>query len=103
MAVTLQPLTTRPAWKALEAHHQQIRDQHLAKLFAEDATRGERLTVEAVGLYLHYSKNRITDEMLTLLRQLREQSRLRERIGALFRGDNVNAAQDREVLHLALR
>jgi glucose-6-phosphate isomerase len=96
-------LTTCPAWKALAAHHQQVRDIHLRQLFADDPARGERLTVEAVGLYLDYSKNRITDETLQLLLQLAEESGLRARIDAMFRGDKINITEDRAVLHVALR
>jgi len=87
MAASPQPLTTRPAWKALEAHHRQVRELHLAQLFAADAKRGERMTVEAAGLYLDYSKNRVTDETIKLLLELAEQSGLRVRIDAMFRGD----------------
>ena len=97
------PLTARPAWKALTSHHQKIRDLHLRQLFAEDGTRGERMTAEAVGLYLDYSKNRVTDETLTLLRQLAEESDLRQRIDAMFRGEKINVTEKRAVLHLALR
>src|SRR6266702_3058607 len=97
------PLTARPAWKALEAHHEKIRGLHLRTLFADDATRGERLTAEAAGTYLDYSKNRVTDETLTLLRRLAEESNLRERIEAMFRGDKINLTEDRAVLHVALR
>jgi len=97
------PLTARPAWKALEAHHEKIRGLHLRTFFADDATRGERLTAEAVGLYLDYSKNRVTDETLALLRRLAEESGLRERIDAMFRGDKINLTEDRAVLHVALR
>jgi glucose-6-phosphate isomerase len=97
------PLTARQAWKSLEAHHEKIRPLHLRTLFAEDATRGERLTAEAVGLYLDYSKNRVTDETLALLRRLAEESGLRERIDAMFRGDKINLTEDRAVLHVALR
>ena len=79
------PLTARPAWKALEAHHEKIRGVHLRTLFADDATRGERLTAEAVGIHLDYSKNRVTDETLALLRRLAEESGLRQRIDAMFR------------------
>src|SRR5262247_4865076 len=96
-------LTARPAWKALAAHHQQVRDIHLRQLFADDPTRGERLTVEAAGLYLDYSKNRITDETLKLLLQLAEESDLRGRIDAMLRGDKINSTEDRAVLHVALR
>jgi glucose-6-phosphate isomerase len=96
-------LTTCPAWKALTAHHQQVQEIHLRQLFADDPARGERLTVEAVGLYLDYSKNRITDETLQLLLQLAEESGLRARIDAMFRGDKINITEDRAVLHVALR
>src|SRR5262249_30875417 len=82
-------LTTRPAWKALAAHHRQIQEVHLRQLFADDPTRGERLTVEAAGLYLDYSKNRITGETLQLLLQLAQESDLRGRIDAMFRGDKI--------------
>src|ERR1700760_3686953 len=95
--------TERPAWKALAAHFQQVRKRHLRQLFAEDPERGERLTAEAVGIYLDYSKNRITDETLTLLLQLAEQSELRGRIDAMFRGDKINVSENRAVLHVALR
>jgi len=97
------PLTARPAWKALEAHHEKIRGLHLRRLFADDATRGERLTAEAVGIYLDYSKNRVTEETVALLCRLAEESGLRERINAMFRGDTINVTEDRAVLHVALR
>src|SRR6476659_10069632 len=97
------PCTERPAWNALVTHHQKVRDLHLRKLFADDPKRGERLTVEAVGLYLDYSKNRITDETLKLLMQLAEESGLRGRIDAMFRGDKINITENRAVLHVALR
>jgi glucose-6-phosphate isomerase len=97
------PLTARPAWKALEAQHEKIRELHLRTLFADDATRGERLTAEAVGVYLDYSKNRVTDETVALLCRLAEESGLRERIDAMFRGDKINLTEDRAVLHVALR
>src|SRR5262245_45571334 len=103
MNPTIKPLTARPAWKALEAHYKNVRDLHLRKLFADDPTRGERLTVEAVGLYLDYSKNRVTDETLKLLLQLADESGLRERIDAMFRGDKINITENRAVLHVALR
>ena len=93
----------RQAWKALEAHHQNIRELHLRKLFADDPKRGERMTAEAVGLFLDYSKNRITDETLKLLLQLAEESGLRERIDAMFRGEKINITENRAVLHVALR
>jgi glucose-6-phosphate isomerase len=97
------PLTARQSWKALQAHHEKIRDLHLRTLFSDDATRGERLTAEAAGLYLDYSKNRVTDETLALLCRLAEESGLRERIDAMFRGDRINVTEDRAVLHVALR
>src|SRR5438132_1428214 len=95
--------TKRRAWKALVAHQQRIRDLHLRKLFADDATRGKRMTIDAVGLYLDYSKNRVTDETLKLLMQLAQESGLRERIDAMFRGDKINITENRAVLHVALR
>src|SRR5262249_21789737 len=95
--------TAHPAWKALAAHQRQVRDVHLRQLFAEDPTHGERMTVEAVGLCLDYSKHRITDETLKLLLQLAEESDLRGRIDAMFRGDKINRTEDRAVLHVALR
>ena len=103
MDPTTKSVTERPAWKALVAHHQKIRDLHLRKLFADDPARGERMTTEAVGLYLDYSKNRITDETLKLLMQLANESGLRERIDAMFRGDKINITENRAVLHVALR
>ncbi len=96
-------LTARPAWKALEAHYRKVRDLHLRQLFADDPGRGERLTAEAVGLFLDYSKNRITDETLKLLLQLAEESGLRARIDAMFRGEKINITENRAVLHVALR
>jgi glucose-6-phosphate isomerase len=95
--------TARPSWKALQAHHKKVGGLHLRTLFAEDTKRGERLTAEAAGLYLDYSKNRVTDETLGLLRQLAEESGLRDRIDAMFRGDKINLTEDRAVLHVALR
>jgi glucose-6-phosphate isomerase len=103
MAAQIAPLTERKAWKALEAHHKSIRDLHLRKLFADDPKRGERMTAEAVGLFLDYSKNRITDETLKLLLQLAEESGLRSRIDAMFRGEKINVTENRAVLHVALR
>jgi glucose-6-phosphate isomerase len=97
------PLTARPSWKALQAHREKIREVHLRTLFANDATRGERLTAEAAGIRLDYSKNRLTDETLTLLRGLAEESDLRGRIDAMFRGDKINLTENRPVLHVALR
>src|SRR5947209_1593665 len=91
------------AWKALTAHHDTIGHLHLRRLFADDPARGERMTAEAVGLYLDYSKNRITDETLGLLLRLAEESGLRGRIDAMFRGDRINVTEGRAVLHVALR
>ena len=96
-------LTERPAWKALEAHHRNIRTVHLRELFARDPGRGERLTAEAAGLYLDYSKNRIADDTLPLLVSLAEESGLRARIDAMFRGEPINVSEKRAVLHVALR
>ena len=93
----------RPAWKALESHHREIKNLHLRKLFADDPRRGERLTAEAAGIYLDYSKNRVTDETLRLLVQLAEECGLRDRIDAMFRGDKINVTENRAVLHTALR
>ena len=103
MKTRTQPLTDRPAWKALESHRDKIRENHLRTLFADDPKRGERLTAEAGGLYLDYSKNRITDETLKLLFQLVGETGLRERIDAMFRGDKINVSENRAVLHVALR
>src|SRR5215510_4112592 len=96
-------LNERREWQALEEHYQKIRHLHLRDLFATDPKRGERLTAEAVGLYLDYSKHRITDDTLDLLVQLAESSGLRDRIDAMFRGDKLNGTEDRAVLHVALR
>jgi len=97
------PLHERREWRALEEHYQKIRHLHLRDLFATDPKRGERLTAEAVGLYLDYSKHRITDDTLDLLVQLAASSGLRDRIDAMFRGDKLNGTEDRAVLHVALR
>ena len=91
------------AWKALESHAATVSRNHLRQLFAEDPKRGERMALEAVGLYLDYSKNRVTDETLRLLLQLAEESGLRDRIDAMFRGDKINVTEKRAVLHVALR
>ncbi len=99
----LEPLTKRKAWKALARHYQKARKLHLRKLFADDPKRGERMRVEAVGLSLDYSKHRITDETLRLLLQLAEESGLRARIDAMFRGRKINLTEKRAVLHVALR
>ncbi len=103
MITASAPLTARPAWRALAAHHTLLRERHLRDLFAEDPGRGERLAVEALGLYLDYSKNRITDETLRLLLQLAEECGLRARIDAMFRGEKINLTEGRAVLHVALR
>jgi len=103
MTATVAPLTQRAAWKALDAHYKKIRKLHLRRLFAEDPQRGERLTAEAVGIYLDYSKNRITDETVVLLLQLAEESGLRSRIDAMFQGEKINVTEKRAVLHVALR
>jgi glucose-6-phosphate isomerase len=97
------PLRERPAWAALAAHHEAIKGRHLRELFAEDPARGERMAAEGAGLYLDYSKNRITDETLGLLSALAEQSGLGARIEAMFRGERINVSEDRAVLHVALR
>ena len=99
----IAPLTERPAWRALRSHHAELAPRHLRELFAADPERGERFTVEALGLYLDYSKHRITEETIGLLLELAEQSGLRERIDAMFRGDRINVSEDRSVLHVALR
>ncbi len=100
---SVRPLRDRPAWKALENHHGEIGRKHLRELFAADATRGERLVVEAAGLYLDYSKNRITDETVGLLEALADQSGLQDRIEAMFSGERINISENRSVLHVALR
>jgi len=92
-----------PAWGNLRTHYEKIRERHLREIFAEDPKRGERLAVEAAGIFLDYSKNRITDETLKLLMQLAEESLLRERRDAMFRGDKINVTEKRAVLHTALR
>ena len=96
-------LTQRPAWKALQAHHAAIRDLHLRGLFADDPGRGERLVAEAAGLFLDYSKNRVTDETLKLLRDLADEVGLKARIEAMFSGEKINTTENRAVLHVALR
>ena len=103
MALVVPPLRERPAWSALAAHREKIRGQHLRDLFAEDPDRGQRLTAEAVGIYLDYSKNRVTDDTMHLLLDLAMQSGLRERIDAMFDGEKINTTEDRAVLHVALR
>src|SRR5262245_3125127 len=96
-------LTSRPAWEALTEHSDSIRSMHLRALFADDPKRGERFTVEAAGLFLDYSKNRITGETIRLLCQLARECGLAKRIEAMFRGDKINATENRAVLHAALR
>ena len=103
MTAGIARLSERQAWKALTAHHTNVRELHLRKLFTDDPTRGERMTVEALDLYLDYSKNRITDETLKLLFQLANESNLRARIDAMFRGEKINITEHRAVLHVALR
>jgi glucose-6-phosphate isomerase len=102
-SITGNPVVKRQAWKALEAHSKEIQKSHLRNLFADDPKRGERLTLEAVGIYFDYSKNLITDETLKLLLQLAEESGLRARIDAMFRGEKINVTEKRAVLHVALR
>lgn len=97
------PLRQRPAWKALESHYAKVKDVHLRQLFADDARRGERFTLEDLGIYFDYSKNRINEETLRLLLQLAGESGLRERIDAMFRGEKINVTENRAVLHVALR
>src|SRR6516225_1941155 len=99
----LTPLIQRPTWQKLEEHYQNIRDMHLRALFAEDPHRGERFAREAVGIYLDYSKNRVTEETMRLLLELAVSSGLRERIDAMFQGEKINVTERRAVLHVALR
>ena len=103
MIAGIRLVTAAPTWKALEAHYQKVRELHLRKLFADDPKRGERMTIEALGIYLDYSKNRITDETLKLLLQLAEECGLRARIDAMFGGEKINITENRAVLHVALR
>jgi glucose-6-phosphate isomerase len=102
-SASLSALRGRPAWGLLEQHYQNLRPVHLRELFADDRGRGERLAIEAAGIYLDYSKNRVTDETLRLLLQLARESGLRDRIDAMFRGDKINVSESRAVLHVALR
>src|SRR5579859_3917849 len=97
------PLRQRKAWQALERHHAEIAGRHLRELFADDPGRGERLTAEAAGLYLDYSKNRVTDETMRLLVDLAAESGVPERRDQMFRGEHINVSEDRAVLHVALR
>ncbi|MGO9203535.1 MAG: glucose-6-phosphate isomerase [Limisphaerales bacterium] len=103
MKATIKPITRSAAWKSLAEHSKQIKKLHLRKLFAEDAKRGERFTAEAAGLFLDYSKNRITEETLRLLLQLAKESNLRARMDAMFSGERINITENRAVLHVALR
>ncbi|GJQ22247.1 glucose-6-phosphate isomerase [Candidatus Brocadia sapporoensis] len=103
MTTHVKPLRKRAAWEALQAHYKKIQALHLRTLFANDPGRGERMAAGAAGIYLDYSKNRITDETLRLLVQLAEESGLRERIDAMFRGEKINITENRAVLHVALR
>jgi glucose-6-phosphate isomerase len=103
MSIYPTPLTQRPSWQKLEGHYLQSRDLHLRTLFAQDSRRGERFALDAVGIYLDYSKNRITDETILLLLELAESSGLRERIDAMFKGEKINVTEKRAVLHVALR
>jgi glucose-6-phosphate isomerase len=100
---TVSPARERSAWKALEAHYQTISKLHLRTLFADDPKRGENMALEALGIYLDYSKNRVTDETLKLLVELAHESGLRERMDAMFRGEKINITENRAVLHVALR
>jgi glucose-6-phosphate isomerase len=102
-AITKRPTAKRQAWKDLQTHYKKVKELHLRQFFAEDPKRGERLTAEAVGLFLDYSKNRITDETLQLLFRLAEESGVRGRIDAMFRGEKINLTEKRAVLHVALR
>jgi glucose-6-phosphate isomerase len=102
-APSIVPLRQRPAWNALKEHYAKVRRLHLRQLFAEDPQRGERFTLEVMGLYFDYSKNRITSEMTRLLLDLAEQSGLRQHIDAMFAGDRINVTEQRAVLHVALR
>jgi glucose-6-phosphate isomerase len=103
MTTRVESLGNRPAWKALQSHFKAVRELHLRQLFADDPARGERMTLKAIGVYLDYSKNRITGDTLTLLLQLAEESGLRAQIDAMFRGEKINTTENRAVLHVALR
>jgi glucose-6-phosphate isomerase len=103
MTSTVASVTGRKAWQALQAHLPHLRERHLRELFAEDPGRGERLTAEAVGIFLDYSKHRVTDETLRLLVALADEAGLRSRIDAMFRGGKINVTEQRAVLHVALR
>ena len=101
--ITQSPLTERPTWKALQKHFREIEALHLRALFADDPQRGERMTCEMSGLYLDYSKNRITDETIRLLVNLGNECGLRQRIDAMFAGEKINTTERRAALHVALR
>ena len=101
--MTIPPLRERPAFDALAKHHSELVGRHLRELFAEDPGRGERLCAQAAGLYLDYSKNRVTGETLSLLIQLAQQSELERRRDMMFAGDRINVSENRSVLHVALR
>jgi glucose-6-phosphate isomerase len=103
MTAADQPLTEHPTWQALKAHYQDVRTLHLRRLFADDPERGEQMTAEAAGIYLDYSKNRVTRETLRLLLDMAEASGLRARIDAMFQGEKINVSERRAVLHVALR
>ncbi len=103
MSAQTVPQVERPAWKDLARHYESVRNVHMRELFAEDPDRGKRLTAEAVGIFLDYSKNRVTDETLALLVRLADESGLRTSIDAMFSGEKINVTEDRAVLHVALR
>src|ERR1700729_1573556 len=103
MTTQSRSLGERPAWRALEAHFQKTHEMQLSQMFADDPARGERYTVETGGIFLDYSKNRITDETLKLLVQLAEECGLRAHIDAMFSGEKINITENRAVLHIALR
>src|SRR5271170_2156283 len=103
MTQTNPSLTGREAWKALGYHFKEVRNLHLREIFANDPKRGERMTAEAAGVYLDYSKNRITEESLELLLKLAHETDLRARICAMFQGEKINVTENRAVLHVALR
>ena len=102
MKAIIKTLNQRPAWKALAAHHKTVKKLHLRELFAEDPRRGQTFSTEAAGLFLDYSKNRITDKTLRLLFQLADESGLRAKIEAMFSGEKINVTENRAVLHVAL-
>jgi glucose-6-phosphate isomerase len=103
-SATIQgPLRQSKAWKALQAHHQQVGSLHLREIFASDTGRGERLTIDALGLFFDYSKNRVTDETIKLLIELARESGLQPRIEQMFQGEKINVTEKRAVLHVALR